>query len=123
MAMRILLVVVIVSMCARPSAAQLTEPGKNDQFVSFFGTYTADTGFSGAVASKGDQPMSWEGKRTPFATTWQLDYGSLGTKRVTPTGTAPAKETAVSKNSGDYTLSYKYRWRQQIRLALEGGVE
>jgi hypothetical protein len=115
--------------CSVPSVslAQIADPGDNDHFVSLFGTYTAANGLAGSVSSKGEYTFRHgpKGQRNdlPFHFDWQLDYGSLGTKRVTATDAVPGDEPDISKNSGEYTVSYKRRWLSQVRLAVDGGVE
>jgi hypothetical protein len=55
--------------------------------------------------------------------TWQLDYGTFGEKRVTPTSAEPGREAAVSKNSGIYTVSYVRLSGPTWRFTADGGVE
>ena len=70
------------------ASAQLVEPGEYDQFVGVFLYRPRDSGWTGAVASKGSREL-----RPQLELEWQGDYGS---------------QSAVSKNSGALGLTYNF---------------
>jgi hypothetical protein len=103
------------------ASAQLADAGRSDQQVGVFLLRSDETAtWAGGVTSKGDVGID-AGRR--FNVSWQLDYGSLGAKRVSPSATQPSREAAVSKNSGAYTLSYVRRFGAAWRVTANGGVE
>ena len=76
------------------ASAQLVEPGEYDQFVGVFLYRPRDSGWIGAVASKGSREL-----RPQLELEWQGDYGS---------------QSDVSKNSGALGLTYNFgatSWR------------
>ena len=90
------------------AAAQLVEPGEYDQFVGVFLFRPKDSGWTGAVASKGSREL-----RPQLELEWQADYGS---------------QSDVSKNSGAFGLTYNFgatSWETPFdwRVALSGGLE
>lgn len=90
------------------ASAQLVEPGEYDQFVGVFLYRPRDSGWTGAVASKGSR-----GLRPQLELEWQADYGS---------------QPDVSKNSGALGLTYNVgatSWDTPFdwRVALSGGLE
>ena len=102
----------IALMCAAlvPSAAsaQLVEPGEYDQFVGVFLYRPKDSGWTGAIASKGSREL-----RPQLEIEWQGDYGS---------------QSDVSKNSGAFGLTYNVgaiSWDTPFdwRVAVSGGLE
>jgi hypothetical protein len=103
---------VIALLCAMlvpdVASAQLVEPGEYDQFVGVFLYRPKDSGWIGAVASKGSR-----GLRPQLELEWQGDYGS---------------QSDVSKNSGAVGLTYNFgatSWDTPFdwRVALSGGLE
>ena len=90
------------------ASAQLVEPGEYDQFVGVFLYRPKDSGWTGAVASKGSREL-----RAQLELEWQGDYGS---------------QADVSKNSGALGLTYNFgasSWDTPFdwRVALSGGLE
>ena len=90
------------------ASAQLVEPGEYDQFVGVFLYRPRDSGWTGAVASKGSREL-----RPQLELEWQGDYGS---------------QSEVSKNSGALGLTYNVgatAWETPFdwRVALSGGLE
>lgn len=90
------------------ASAQLVEPGEYDQFVGVFLYRPRDSGWTGAVASKGSREL-----RPQLELEWQADYGS---------------QPDVSKNSGALGLTYNVgatSWDTPFdwRVALSGGLE
>ena len=90
------------------ASAQLVEPGEYDQFVGVFLYRPRDSGWIGAVASKGSREL-----RAQLELEWQGDYGS---------------QPDVSKNSGAFGLTYNVgatSWDTPFdwRVALSGGLE
>jgi len=103
---------IIAQVCAAliPSvaSAQLVEPGEYDQFVGVFLYRPKDSGWIGAVASKGSREL-----RPQLEIEWQGDYGS---------------QPDVSKNSGALGLTYNVgatSWDTPFdwRVAVSGGLE
>jgi hypothetical protein len=90
------------------ASAQLVEPGEYDQFVGVFLYRPRDSGWIGAVASKGSREL-----HAQLELEWQGDYGS---------------QSDVSKNSGALGLTYNFgatSWDTPFdwRVALSGGLE
>ena len=106
---------------AGPVAAQLAESPKTDQQIGFFLLRADASGrWVGAVTSKGSQDLDDLGH---YRVAWQLDYGSLGVKRVSASGTESGDETAVSKNSGSVVVGYSHRAGSHWLWAADGGLE
>lgn len=105
---------------AQPAEAQLGDAGGTaDEVISLFFQKPKADDWSGGVATRGEQALN----TLPVRFNWQLDYGSLGPKRVSPTGLTPGKEADVSKNSGLYTVSYVRTYGDWWRLKADTGVE
>ncbi len=90
------------------ASAQLVEPGEYDQFVGVFLYRPRDSGWTGAIASKGSREI-----RPQLEIEWQGDYGS---------------QSDVSKNSGAFGLTYNVgatSWDTPFdwRVAVSGGLE
>ena len=90
------------------ASAQLVEPGEYDQFIGAFLYRPRDSGWTGAIASKGSREL-----RPQLELEWQADYGS---------------RSDVSKNSGAFGLTYNVgatSWDTPFdwRVAVSGGLE
>jgi hypothetical protein len=101
------------------AAAQLADAGGTaDEVISVFFQKAAEDDWHGGVATRGEQDV----KTRPVRLNWQVDYGSLETKRISASGLTTGKEAAVSKNSGLYTGSYVHMFGHW-RIKADTGVE
>jgi hypothetical protein len=118
--LRQVMLMLAMAMCVQPAEAQLADAGgTSDEAISVFFQKAKGDAWRGGVATHGEQALKSESVRA----NWQLDYGSVGGRRETPSGVTPGKELAVSKNSGIYTLSYVRNYSERWRLKGDAGVE
>jgi hypothetical protein len=109
-----------IAICARPAEAQLADAGGTaDEVVSVFLQKAKADKWRGGVATHGEEALTSDRVRL----NWQLDYGSLGAKRVTPNSAIPGEENDVSKNSGIYTVSYVRNFSERWRAKADTGIE
>jgi hypothetical protein len=118
--LRQVLLMVAMVICALPAEAQLADAGGTaDEAISVFFQKAKGDVWRGGIATRGEQALKSDAVRF----NWQLDYGSLGGRRETPSGVTPGKEIDVSKNSGVYTLSYVRNYSERWRVKADAGVE
>jgi hypothetical protein len=118
--LRQVLLMLAMIVCALPAEAQLADAGGTaDEVISVFFQKAKGDMWSGGIATHGEQALKSDSVRF----NWQLDYGSLGGRRETPSGATPGQEIDVSKNSGVYTLSYVRNYSERWRVKADAGVE
>ncbi len=115
-----LLLLLAMVIGTQPAEAQLADAGGTaDEAISvFFQKATGDV-WRGGIATHGEQDLTSDSVRF----NWQLDYGSLGGARATPSGVTPGREIDISKNSGVYTVSYVRNYSERWRVKADTGVE
>lgn len=117
---RVTLLFLMMAIEVPRAEAQLVDAGGTaDEILSVFFQKANDDGWRGGIATRGEQTAGAPSVRI----NWQLDYGSLGSERVTPSGTATSRESDVSKNSGVYTISYVRNHSDRWRVKADAGIE